>query len=307
MKLKQNANIGVCAPADAVDIEKYFAAEKYFKKKYNLNLLPSKNIFKHYGCFAGTDAQRADDINNFFNDNRIAAIIFARGGYGSAALLDKLNFFSLLKNPKLIMGFSDVTSILLSIYSIIGITTFYGPMITSDFSEPLTKLTKKSFENMILDTGAKNIIFTETETAKFNIIKSDTKLVSGKIIAGCLTIFNTLIGTPYLKIPDDTILFLEDTGEEVYRIDRALTHIKNSGIIKKCKALILDFANYKSSLKNKKTIPLHKRLLDIFYDIDISIMFWNCFGHRKKKIILPIGQTVKFNFDAKTCEIDINY
>lgn len=307
MKLKKNCNIGVCAPADYIDKIKYKKAENYLKTEYNLNLVQGKNLFNKYGCFAGTDEQKTNDINEFLSDDNIHSIFFAKGGYGSAALLKNINYDEFKKHPKILMGYSDVTSILLSVYSKTNIPTFHGPMVTTEFSKSLHKLTAKSFKNMVLKNRKKRISFTEHETSRFEVIKSAKIFLSGTIIAGCLTIFNTLIGTPYLKIPDKSILFLEDTGEEAYRIDRQITHILNSGIFKKCSGLIIDFINYKSSGKNKETIPLKKRLLELFKDYDITIMFWHCFGHRKKKIILPIGQNITFDFNKRNCTIDIGY
>lgn len=293
--MKKINNIGVCAPADYIDKNKYLSAKKIFKKNFGITLVPGNNLFNRYGCFAGVDEERIDDINNFIADDSIDGIIFAKGGYGSAALLDKINYEYLKKNPKFFMGYSDTTSLLIALNSISNAPSYYGAMITTEFFKPLNKLTELFFKNIVLKNNTFEI--TEKESAKFNFIKLVSKKFSGIVTGGCLTIFNTLIGTPYLKIPDDAILFLEDTNEETYRIDRQITHIKNSGILSKCKALILDFKNYKPTSKNKETIPLNKRLLETLSEYPINIIRWDCFGHRNKKVILPIGKKITFDFE----------
>jgi muramoyltetrapeptide carboxypeptidase len=293
MKKKINT-IGVSAPADYIIHEKFIQAEKNLKKNYGITVVAGKNLFNRYGCFAGTDEERAEDINNFIYDEKIDAIFFARGGYGSAALLDKIDYKKLKTSPKIFMGYSDATSILVAVNCLSNAPSIYGPMITTEFNKKLNKLTLKTFNELLINNN--KILLSEKETAKINIIKLVDKKFSGKIIAGCLTVFNTLIGTPYLKMPNDAILFLEDTNEEVYRIDRQLTHLKNAGILSKCKAIVLDFKNTKPAPKNKETVPLKKRLLETLNDYNINILSWNCFGHRPNKILLPYKQQISFDF-----------
>ncbi|HOK40640.1 MAG TPA: LD-carboxypeptidase [bacterium] len=305
MYLEKGDKIGVCATADYIDKNKYFEIKNKIENKYQIELIEGENLFKKHGCFAGKDEERLNDLNNFISNEEIKAIFFARGGYGSAPLLPYINYNKIKNNPKIFMGYSDVTSILLAIYTMTNLPIcYYGPMITTHFHKPLKKITRQSFELLLFKTKEKEIIFREEETAKFNVIKYYKNEIRGKIVAGCLTLFSTLLGTKYIKLPENTILFLEDKGEETYRIDRYLSHIINSDILKNCSGLILDICCYKPSERNKETIPLKKRILEIFDKYKFPIMFWNCFGHREKKIILPIGKKIKIDLNKKICIIE---
>ena len=224
-----------------------------------------------------------------------------KGGYGSAHLLKK---FPYKKNNFPIMGYSDLTSLLIAINQITKQTTYYGFMFLPNFEN---KFYKSNLNCLIkfLKNKKSNYNFTLKEN-QLLIIPTKKINVQGISICGCLSILSTLCGTKYFKqYKKDNIFFIEDINEEPYKIDRMLTHLKNCGIFKKTKCLFFDFKNCKNSKKNKNSINLKNTLLEIFKEYDFPIINLPKFGHRENKIILPIGKKINISFTKNNLNIKI--
>src|SRR4051812_5788814 len=199
------------------------------------------HLLDRHGYLAGDDKARADDINRAFADTSVAAVQAIRGGWGSARLLPHLDFDTIRRNPKVIIGYSDITALLLSMHAKTGLITFHGPIgmgrwdaYSLDYyrrllfnGERVTYTNKQGLS----DRNALTQIEYRTQTITAGKAR-------GRLVGGNLTVMTTILGSPYLPEWDNTILFTEDVGEEFYRIDRMLTQLKLAGVLGKMKGFV---------------------------------------------------------------------
>ncbi len=267
-----------------------------------LNVIYGKTILQQTGYFAGTNQARATDINNMFANPKVKAIIELRGGWGSARTLKYLNFPLIKKHPKIFMGFSDITSLLLAIHKKTGLITFHGPMAAAF---PWTHYTVNYLEEILF---AGNAI-----TMRNPIIKSDDLthtiariqtirpgIATGKILGGNLTVLVSMLGSPYLPSFKHKILFVEDTGEDVYQIDRMLTQLQTAGILKQISGFIFGqctgctakvaYGSYRlQEVLKQHILPLH-------------IPAWNgaMIGHQANMFTIGEGEKVRIDANKGT-------
>ena len=224
----------------AEDIQ--FATERLHA--LGLKVIYGKYILKQTGYFAGSDQQRAADINAMFANPKVNAIIELGGGWGSARVLKYLNYPMIRQHPKIFMGFSDITSLLLAIHQKTGLVTFHGPMAGAF---PWTHYTVNYVKQILFSAKAitlqNPIIKSDDLTNTIDRIQTIRPgIISGEIIGGNLTVLVSMLGSPYLPSFKHKILFVEDTGEDVYQIDRMLTQLQTAGILKQISGFILDNA-----------------------------------------------------------------
>ena len=280
-RLRRGDTIGVISPSGPVGMEELEKAVNYLKNLgFNINL--GTNVFGRRGYFSGTDEERIADLYKLFTDTSVKAVLCSRGGYGSSRILDGIDFEIIKRNPKVFVGYSDITALELAIFAKTGMVTFYGPMLAP---EPDGEVDVSSLDNLlpILSSQKGGYRF---EFAKEDVISSGT--ASGILVGGCLSLFCSLLGSPYLPDLNDVLLFLEDTHEEPYRIDRMLTHIKISGVFNKVNGVL--FGNFSHCEPREVGSPTVDNVInDIFYDIAIPVIKNVSFGHIKDKITIPIG------------------
>jgi muramoyltetrapeptide carboxypeptidase len=282
-RLKIGDTIGVIAPASPVyDVESLLEGVKVMED-LGYNVVLGRSCSLKHGYLSGEDLNRAEDIENFFANKEINAIICLRGGYGSSRILDKINYSIIKNNPKILVGYSDITALHSSFYRKCGLITFHGPMVASDLSE------KDDFTicNM-MDCLQGNLM-----EKKFRLTPINYGNFEGKIIGGNLSIVCSLIGTEYEVNLNNKILFLEDVGEEPYSIDRMLHHLKHSGVFKKVKGVILGQFTNCTPQDPLKSLSLEYVLNEFFLKIDIPVYMDFPAGHDKKKITFPHGAKIE--------------
>lgn len=219
--------VGLVAPANKLD-ETNTLAGIAILESWRLKVIVGKNIFSASHQFAGTDAERIQDLQDMIHDHEIKAIFMARGGYGSTRIIDNIDFASLLVHPKWIIGYSDITAFHLHLYNL-GIVSLHAPMpslfqTTDEKSiEKLNKFLFGRWENII----AKNHPLNKTGTG------------NGRLIGGNLTIICHTIGTPSEIMTEGNLLFIEDVGEQLYHLDRMMVHMKRANLLSNLAGLIV--------------------------------------------------------------------
>jgi len=285
--IKKGDTIGLIAPAGSLISRDNFTAgvqileKNGFKVKFNRKLLNTR------GYLAGSDQERADDFNKLWSDPEVKALVAARGGYGCLRMIDLIDMKQIRKNPKILIGFSDLTILLNAIHKKTGLVTFHGPVITTLTS--INRLSTKSFFDILMGTTSNKI-----QPAKLKILKDGN--AKGVLLGGNLTTMVHMLGTPY-EIPwGQTILFIEDTGESPYRLDRLLTHLYQAGCLQKIKGLILGtFTDDERREKSALQKVVSERILEIFSANNVPI--WSNFsiGHSRRNLTLPVGVEVEMN------------
>ena len=302
LALKLGDTVGLITPSSSL----FEPHQTIIEATEKMNNLGSKvklgaNVYKKWGYLAGTDQERADDINQMFEDDEVRAIIAIRGGYGSGRILKYLDYDLIKRKPKILLGYSDVTSLLLAIHKMTGLITFHGPVAVSTF----TDFTKKYFYKVLTETEAASEIddapFSEnlqTSNRVWTVVSGSS---TGRITGGNLTLIMATLGTPYEIDTDDRILFVEEVGEEPYDLDRYLTQLDAAGKFNKCKGVVFDrmekvkpssyAASFNSSLSKEEVIQ------DCFKNYSFPVCLGLSLGHVADKPTLPIGIKVKLDAD----------
>jgi muramoyltetrapeptide carboxypeptidase len=282
--IKNEGQIGVIAPAWIPITERLEHGCNYLKQKgYRVKLSP--NITKKHGYFAGTDAQRLDDIHSMFRDPEIDAVFCARGGWGGLRLVDHIDYDLIAQNPKPFVGYSDITTLQLALWKKIGLTSFSGPMVAVEMGKGIDPFTENHFWGLI---QTKDRYYTVNLNNTSTTIHNHGK-ASGVLLGGCLAMISTLLGTPFSPDYRGSILFIEDVGEKPYKIDRYLAHLKQAGIFEEINGLILgDFLDCVAE-DDEESFTISE-LFDQYFSGSVYPVIKDFpYGHGDVKITMPIG------------------
>lgn len=231
--LKEGDTIGIVSPASAIfESEPYTIAKESFEAM-GLKVKFGKNTRNRYGHLAGTDEERAEELNEMFRDKSVKAIIALRGGSGSARILNKLDYDLIKANPKIFIGYSDITALHLAIFEKTGLVTFHGPVAVStwnSFSYGHLKdllFNKKALTFSNIQNKGDELVNTK------NRIRTITPgIAKGQLLGGNLSVLTGIMGSEYF--PEDwkgKILYIEDIGEKIYAVDRMMTQIQLGGVL----------------------------------------------------------------------------
>lgn len=266
--------IGIATPASPYNGPKLQEGIRLLKQ-WGFRVHLGRQRISPKGYLAGSDQERAGEWMDLFTNQEIKAVLCSRGGYGSMRILEYLDFGRIKDHPKLVMGFSDITVLLLALWKKAGLLTFHGPMITT---LPLLKPSSLDKVRTTLQ-GHYQIKLPLDKKRAFSPAS-----VEGVLIGGNLTLLAHLIGTPYEPVWDRAILFLEDCGEEPYRLDRLFMHLKLRGCLDRISAILLgQFSSSKSTLFSLKTLK------ECIGEIKVPIWTGLPIGHGSRNIPLPVG------------------
>ncbi|HEX6973847.1 MAG TPA: LD-carboxypeptidase [Vicinamibacterales bacterium] len=240
-RLSPGDTVALVAPANATFNSVDLQIAKESLEALGFKVKVGGHVLDRHGYMAGQDKDRAADINAFFADPSIRAVLPLRGGWGSSRVLPYLDFDVIRKNPKVVLGYSDITALLLSIHAKTGLVTFHGPNGMGRWDE----FSVDYFKRMLMQGDAitfenprklsdKNVL-TQTENRIQTITGGKAR---GRLLGGNLTVLTTIIGSPYLPQWDGAIFFCEDVSEGYYRIDRMLTQLKLAGVLSKIKGFV---------------------------------------------------------------------
>ena len=288
--LKPGDTIGIATPASPYKAEA-LREGIHLLKQWGFRVVLGRKGIARKGYLAGTDRERAEEIMGLFADPGIKAILCSRGGYGAMRILDFLDFKTIKNHPKLFMGFSDITVLLMALWKKADLMGWHGPMVTT-----LPQLTASSLIRMRATLMGFYQIQIPLDTDR--AIRPES--ARGVLIGGNLTLLTHLIGTPYEPVWDQAILFLEDCGEEPYRMDRLFAHLRLSGCLERVSAILLG----KITGSNKKDLPL-SLLKEILNDSNIPIWGGLPLGHGSRNIPLPVGAPAFLDAEKALLSVDL--
>jgi len=294
-RLQKGSVLGIVAPASIVKGNRLEQAKAVLKKQ-GFRFKIGKYITHKFGYFAGTDQERAEDLMEMFADGEVDAILVAQGGWGCSRILPYLNFEVIAQNPKPLIGFSDVTALLLAIQGKTGTITYHGPNALSDWNHFTTEgFTKVLMEGERLTyRGYPEGNGTETDE-RFTIVAGQA---TGPLIGGNLTVMTTLLGSAYLPDFKGALLVLEDIDEAVYKIDRMITHLKLAGKLAQVNGIVFTSCNACSAGDESYAFSLRKMLNDQLKPLGKPAFFGMRMGHVKEKYTFPIGIWAKMDAAA---------
>jgi muramoyltetrapeptide carboxypeptidase len=275
-------------PADSTKIEK---AVRYFEKN-GYRVTVGRSAYKVYGYLAGSDKERASDVNYAFADKRVKAIICSRGGYGSPRILDMIDYGTIQKNPKIFVGYSDITALQLAIFKETGLITFSGPMAAVEFSNGIDPVAEEAFFEML--TSASIPIKFKRGDDKWSRPRFKGKAaVQGRLLGGNLSLMTSILGTNYSPDYTGSIVLIEEVAEEPYSIDRMLTQLRLAGIIQKASGFVLgQFTDCQPEEMDKPHFTTEQVIRNELLRGGRTVV-WNFpYGHVPQKLTLPIGANV---------------
>jgi len=287
VRLQSGDAIAAFAPASLFEKKKAKEGKLYLKKNHKIEVLETKKPFLKNHFIARTDAERISEFNNWVKNKSIKGMIAYRGGYGTSRIIQKLDIKALKNNPKLVIGYSDLT-ILLNELVKNGLCCVHGPMLSGDFfRRSHTELEQRSFQSCFF-TGIPIGKVGKKEGLKCFVPGTAKGILTG----GNLCTLASSIGTPYEFDSKGKILFLEDVGEKPYRIDRLLVQLKDAGKFDKCKGIIFgDFTDCDQAQRPKIKSVIQEALSGI----NIPVIWGFPSGHGKRQCFLPFGTKVKID------------
>jgi muramoyltetrapeptide carboxypeptidase len=292
-RLESGDTIGMVAPASPSDHSKVEKAVKNLTAM-GYRVKTGESVYKSRGYLAGGDELRAEDINRMFGDDEVNAIFCLRGGYGSQRILDLVDFKLIRNNPKIFMGFSDITALLNAIYQECGLITFHGPM-GGDFAGGLGKSTKAAMRKALESTDP----IGEVPNPEVPEVVAEGR-AKGALVGGNLSIVAASLGTPYEIDTKGKILLLEDVNEEPYSIDRMLNQLRLAGKLRDAAGIVLGDWGDSEPKEPEKSLSLEEAFEDMFKNTGKPVLKGYKIGHCKPNITVPIGAEALIDTCSRT-------
>ena len=294
--LKAGDTVAIVAPSGILKNrnEEINRAQKLLES-WGLKVTIGKHVFEQAGHFAGTDVQRTEDLQKAINDPSVKAIWSARGGYGTVRVLDNLDYSSLNKHPKWLIGYSDITALHNDLHNA-GFESIHALMCTS-LTEDLSEIEESvtSFKKAIFGEG----LTYEISGSKYNKPGNTT----GQLVGGNLTLLHTMLGSRTSINTDGKIIFIEEIGEYAYHIDRMLISMKRAGYFENCKGIIVGDISKVRRNTTPWGKPVKQLILDVFEDYDFPILFDFPAGHEKDNRALILGRTIDLKVSKESASV----
>lgn len=296
--LKPGDTVAITSPAGAVWDESQIEVFATILKSFGFHVVFGQTLKEKFGYFAGTDELRAKELNDLFANPAIKGIFCMKGGWGCARLLDKLDYEIIQKNPKALIGFSDITTLLLAITARTGLITFHGPVGNSGWND----YTRTAFSNVV--QIAKPYTYSPNPNTEEAILTINSGKAGGELFGGNLTVLTSLIGSKYLPDFKNKLLFLEDFKEEPYSVDRMLTQLKLSGILTSVNGVVFGKCSKCLPEEPQKSFTLNEVLIQHLKPLGIPAFYGAMIGHIENKMTVPLGINATMDADSGTVSLN---
>lgn len=304
--LKEGDTVGVVSPSSAI-----FETEPYEIAKENLEAMGLKVKFGafvkgRYGHLAGTDEERAGELNEMFRDENIQAVMALRGGSGAARILGKLDYKTIKNNPKIFIGYSDITALHLAIYEKTGLVTFHGPLAVSTWNS----FSFDHFKRLLFDK--EKITFTNPTDKGDNLVQIENRIrtiregeATGRLIGGNLSVLTGIMGSEYF--PSDwegNILYLEDVGEQIYAVDRMMSQLQLGGVLNKISGFVFGkCTSCKPGGSGYGSLTMEEVIDHYIKPLNIPAFSGAMIGHIDDNVTIPNGLKAKINATKGSIEL----
>lgn len=298
--LKQGSCIGLVAPAGALVEHDDLSRAQNVCRALGFEPQVGPNAARRYGYLGGSDEERLADLNSAIRDPAINAIWCLRGGYGVTRILHAVDFEALARTPKILIGYSDITALLNAVTRVTGVVTFHGPIARAE----LTSFSQKHLERTVrYPAPAGRLGRSNYPDDAGRIVTLRSGAAEGPLVGGNLTLLQALIGTPYFPDLHGAILFIEDVGEELYRVDRVLAHFRMVGALDQLAGVAVgQFTEMKQATPDG-TLGFDEVLQTYFGPLEIPVAHGFPIGHVADQWTLPLG--VRAKLDAEAGEVDL--
>jgi muramoyltetrapeptide carboxypeptidase len=300
-RLEVGDRIGMINPARAAFREDPVEIQAESLEALGLVPVKGENFYKRRGYLAGTDEERAADINDFFADPTIKGLM-GIGGWGSARVLPLLDYDVIRTNPKPVIGISDVTALLVGLYAKTGLVTFHGP-------HPRIKYSADYFKRVLFD-GEEVLFSNPREIKDDEMVQMKERYATihggrarGRLIGGNLTVLAAIVGSPYVPDFNGAILFLEDVREKPYRVDRMITQLELAGLLDGLAGFVFGSCTDCDPGDGYASQTLEEILDDHILPLGIPAYRGALIGHIRRQFMLPLGIEAEIDADAGTLQL----
>lgn len=301
--LKVGDTIGIITPAGALAEEDTIATTKEVLAYLGFKVKEGKYIRARYGNLAGTDQERLSDLHLMFADREVDGILCIRGGNGASRLLPYIDYELIRSNPKVLLGYSDITALILAFYAKAGLVSFHGVVGSSTWSNYVVNLFKDQFfDNKLANYS--NPVKAENSIVQYKdrIQTITAGVAEGTILGGNLTLLTGLCGTPYLPDFKNAILFVEEIDEKSDRMDRMFCQLMNAGILSQINGFIFGKCTNCGPSGGYGSLTLEQMLHDYIKPLGIPAYSGAMIGHIADQFLMPVGVHVRMDASLGTIE-----
>ncbi|HET6369839.1 MAG TPA: LD-carboxypeptidase [Nitrospiria bacterium] len=285
--------IGVISPAGVVSEEELNKGVRRLEG-IGFKVRLGRSVLHRQRYLAGPDRERVDDLHRMFADPEIDAIFCARGGSGAGRLIPLLDHDLIARHPKVFMGCSDVTTLLLYFNHRQGLVAFHGPMVGPNFGR---NSSPRMEDAMLRILEGERLTLTDSRVSVLREGQAE-----GLLTGGCLTLLCTSIGTPYELRTEDRILFIEDTDEAPYKIDRMLSYLKGLGKFDRVRGVVFG-EMIRCRFPEGSSDRLEEVLMEILGEYDFPVLFGFPSGHGELNLTLPFGIPARIDTEKKSVSL----
>ena len=297
-RLQPGDTVGLISPSRATFLSQDLVIASELLAALGLKAKPGQRVLNRYGYLGGRDEDRAADINELFADKSVAGILAVHGGWGAARVLPFLDYEMIRRNPKVLIGYSDITALHTGIHARTGLVSFHAPTGRSRW----TSFSADYFRRVVM--GAETLTMTNPTELGDSLVQLDDRVrtitpgvARGRLLGGNLTVLTALMGSPYLPDFDGAILVLEDVEEQLYRIDRMMTQLALAGVLKRVAGVVFGKCTKCEPGENYGSNTLEEILNDHVRSLGVPAFEGAMIGHIAKQFTLPIGAPVEIDAD----------
>lgn len=297
--LYPGATVGVITPSSPIKKDLLLKGQEFLR---GIGLKPVSAL--NLGCrshhVAGSFQARLDDLHQMFINPDIKAIFAARGGYGSAHLIDKLDYSLLSRKPKLLVGYSDITTLQLALWQKNQLHSISGPMVAVEMARP-GSINEPLFKHILSgsSTEVNKLMTAYLDDENISFLRPDN-VVKGRLLGGTLSVLSSIIGTPFFPDLNGAVLIIEEHGERIYRLDRYLTQLRLAGVFDQVSLVIIGALILPDQRENS-LLPAFVN--DFFADDSFPVISNFRYGHCPQSFIFPQGAEMEFNLPERQISV----
>lgn len=295
-RLRRGAVIGLIAPASPPKADRVEAGVRYLEGLgYRLKL--GAHITKTHGCLAGTDDERLADLNTMLRDPQVDAIFALRGGYGCQRLLPRVDYEAARRQPKILVGYSDLTALQLALLRRAGLVTFSGPMPAVEFAAGVDPFTEEDFWAALTSRARSRTLPMPADDLP---VTRRAGRAEGPLIGGCASLLVSNLATPFLPSLRRAMLFLEDIHEEPHHLDRLFIQLRNAGVLAQAAGLLLgQFTDRKQHGAGPRHLPWPRLLDEVLAGLRGPCLENVPYGHVPRRWTVPLGIRARLDADRR--------
>lgn len=296
--LRPGDTIGLFCPAGApVPVERIDLGRAALESRgFRVRIAP--NARARHGTFAGTDGERSSDLNGLLQDPEIRMLMAVRGGYGCGRLLETVDLAAVRRDPKWLVGYSDVTALQMGLLATAGLVSVSGPMAGVEYRGTPDRFTDAHFWALVTGRDA-GLVLDNPPDVPLKVLRGG--VAEGPVLGGCFSIVMSLFGTRWLPPLDGAILVLEDVHESLHRLDRMLVQLRLAGVLDRISGLVLgQFTDCGPAEPGKPHLVLDEILKEVLADLRVPCVTGFEYGHEPRKRSLPWGVRARLDADAGT-------